>query len=131
MNSSRRTSRTSETGALVLLEDQDRSKWDHESILEGIGLVRESLTHRPPTRFSLMAAIAAVHAEAPSFSETDWGEIVSIYDLLLLTWPSPVVALNRAVAIGFAEGPLAGLSALDELSSDPFLAHYILDKKGA
>ncbi len=124
LSDARRTSRTSETGALVLLEDQDRSKWDHESILEGIGLVRESLTHRPPTRFSLMAAIAAVHAEAPSFSETDWGEIVSIYDLLLLTWPSPVVALNRAVAIGFAEGPLAGLSALDELSSDPFLAHY-------
>ncbi|MGD1014684.1 MAG: sigma-70 family RNA polymerase sigma factor [Acidimicrobiales bacterium] len=124
LSDARRTSRTSESGALVLLEDQDRSKWDHESILEGIGLVRESLKHRPPTRFSLMAAIAAVHAEAPSFSETDWGEIVSIYDLLLLTWPSPVVALNRAVAIGFAEGPLAGLSALDELSSDPFLAHY-------
>ena len=71
-----------------------------------------------------MAAIAAVHAEAPSFSETDWKEIVSMYELLLLTWPSPVVALNRAVAVGFAEGPLAGLAMLDELSGDPFLAHY-------
>jgi len=124
LSDARRNARTSDDGSLVLLEDQDRTKWDHASIREGIGLVRESLTHRPPTRFALMAAVAAVHAEAPSFSETDWGEIVSIYDLLLLTWPSPVVALNRAVAVGFAQGPLAGLSALDDLSGDPFLAHY-------
>jgi RNA polymerase sigma-70 factor (ECF subfamily) len=124
LSDARRNARTSNDGSMVLLEDQDRTKWDHESIREGIELVHESLTHRPPTRFALMAAIAAVHAEAPSFSETDWGEIVSIYDLLVLTWPSPVVALNRAVAIGFARGPLAGLAALDELASDPFLAHY-------
>jgi len=124
LSDARRNARTSDNGSLVLLEDQDRTKWDHASIREGIGLVRESLTRRPPTRFALMAAVAAVHAEAPSFSETDWGEIVSIYDLLLLTWPSPVVALNRAVAVGFAQGPLAGLSALDDLSGDPFLAHY-------
>ena len=124
LSDARRNARTSDDGSLVLLEDQDRTKWDHASIREGIGLVRESLTHRPPTRFALMAAVAAVHAKAPSFSETDWGEIVSIYDLLLLTWPSPVVALNRAVAVGFAQGPLAGLSALDDLSGDPFLAHY-------
>jgi RNA polymerase sigma-70 factor (ECF subfamily) len=124
LSDARRGTRTTDAGALVLLEDQDRSKWDHESIREGIALVRESLAHRPPSRFALMAAIAAVHAEAPSFSETDWGEIVAIYDVLVLTWPSPVVALNRAIAVGFAEGPLAGLSALDELSSDPFLAHY-------
>jgi RNA polymerase sigma-70 factor (ECF subfamily) len=124
LSDARRNARTSDDGSLVLLEDQDRTKWDHASIREGIGLVRESLTQRPPTRFALMAAVAAVHAEAPSFSETDWGEIVSIYDLLLLTWPSPVVALNRAVAVGFAQGPLAGLSALDDLSGDPFLAHY-------
>ena len=124
LSDARRNARTSDDGSLVLLEDQDRTKWDHASIREGIGLVRESLTRRPPTRFALMAAVAAVHAEAPSFSETDWGEIVSIYDLLLLTWPSPVVALNRAVAVGFAQGPLAGLSALDDLSGDPFLAHY-------
>jgi RNA polymerase sigma-70 factor (ECF subfamily) len=124
LSDARRNARTSDNGSLVLLEDQDRTKWDHASIREGIGLVRESLTHRPPTRFALMAAVAAVHAKAPSFSETDWEEIVSIYDLLLLTWPSPVVALNRAVAVGFAQGPLAGLSALDDLSGDPFLAHY-------
>jgi len=124
LSDARRNTRTSDNGTLVLLEDQDRTKWDYESIREGISLVRESLSHRPPTRFALMAAIAAVHAESPSFSETDWKEIVSIYDLLLLTWPSPVVALNRAVAVGFAEGHLAGLSALDDLSGDPFLAHY-------
>ncbi len=124
LTDSRRTTRTSSDGGLVLLSDQDRSQWDREAIDEGIGLVRESLRHRPPSRFALMAAIAAVHAEAPSFSETDWKEIVSMYELLLLTWPSPVVALNRAVAVGFAEGPLAGLAMLDELSGDPFLAHY-------
>jgi len=124
LSDARRNARVTQAGSLVLLEDQDREKWDHDFIREGIGLVREALTHRPPTRFTLMAAIAAVHAEAPSFSETDWGEIVAIYDLLVFTWPSPVVALNRAVAIGFADGPLAGLMALDELSGDPFLAHY-------
>lgn len=124
LSDARRTTRTSSDGSIILLEDQDRSLWDHELIREGIALVRESLARRPPSRFALMAAIAAVHAEATTFSETDWGEIVSIYDLLLLTWPSPVVALNRAVAVGFADGPFAGLAALDELSSDPFLAHY-------
>ncbi len=124
LSDARRDARTSSDGALILLEDQDRSRWDHEAIREGIGLVRESLTYRPPSRFALMAAIAAVHAQAPSFSQTDWGEIVSIYDILLDTWPSPVVALNRAVAVGFAHGPRAGLAALDELAGDPFLAQY-------
>ncbi len=124
LSDSRRDARVSDDGALILLEDQDRSKWDHDAMREGIALVRQSLTHRPPSRFALMAAIAAVHAQAPSFSETDWGEIVSIYDVLRSTWPSPVVVLNRAVAVGFARGPHAGLAALDELSNDPFLAQY-------
>jgi RNA polymerase sigma-70 factor (ECF subfamily) len=124
LSDARRNARMSLDGTLILLEDQDRSKWDHDAIHEGIALVRESLTHRPPSRFALMAAIAAVHAEASSFSETDWGEIVAIYDVLRFTWPSPVVALNRAVAVGFARGPQAGLAALDELSGDPFLAQY-------
>ena len=124
LSDARRHARLSLDGTLILLEDQDRSKWDHDAIEEGISLVRESLTHRPPSRFALMAAIAAVHAEASSFSETDWGEIVAIYDVLRFTWPSPVVALNRAVAVGFARGPQAGLAALDELSGDPFLAQY-------
>jgi RNA polymerase sigma-70 factor (ECF subfamily) len=124
LSDARRDARTSPEGALILLGDQDRSKWNQHSIHEGISLVRESLIHRPPSRYSLMAAIAAVHAEAPSLSETDWHEIVGIYDLLILTWPSPVVALNRAVAVGFAEGASAGLAALDELSGDPFLLHY-------
>jgi predicted RNA polymerase sigma factor len=82
------------------------------------------LRRRPPGRFALMAAIAAVHAEAPSLEATDWREIVGLYDLLLSMWPSPVVALNRAVAVGLAEGPKAGLRALDELATEPLLASY-------
>ena len=78
----------------------------------------------PPGRFALMAAIAAVHAEAPSWDTTDWGEIVGLYDLLVQLWPSPVVALNRAVAVGLAEGPEAGLAALDALAAEPLLATY-------
>ncbi len=124
LSDARRIARTSPDGTMILLGDQDRSKWDRELIDEGIHLVREALTHRPPSRFALMAAIGAVHAEAPSLCETDWREIVAIYDLLVLTWPSPVVRLNRAAAVGFVDGPRAGLAALDELAGDPFLSHY-------
>jgi len=101
----RRSTRVSEDGSLALLSDQDRSRWDAEGIVEGLALVREALTRRPPGRFALMAAIAAVHAEAPTWSATDWAELVGLYDLLVAIWPSPVVALNRAVALGFADGP--------------------------
>jgi predicted RNA polymerase sigma factor len=86
--------------------------------------MREALRRRPPGRFALMAAIAAVHAEAPSWDATDWSEIVGLYELLVEIWPSPVVALNRAVAIGLAEGPQAGLAALDALATEPLLATY-------
>ena len=106
------------------MAEQDRSRWDHAAIREGVDLVREALRHRPPGRFALMAAIAAVHAEAPSWNATDWHEIVGLYDLLVAMWPSPVVALNRAVAIGLAQGPEAGLTALDELATEPLLATY-------
>ncbi len=124
LTDARRPSRTSEDGSLTLLPDQDRTRWDADEIAEGLGLVREALGRRPPGRFALMAAIAAVHAEAPSWSATDWSELVGLYDLLVAIWPSPVVALNRAVAVGFAGGPAAGLAALDPLADEPQLAAY-------
>jgi RNA polymerase sigma factor (sigma-70 family) len=120
----RRTTRLSPDGSLSLLSEQDRTRWDAAEITEGLGLVREALHRRPPGRYALMAAIAAVHAEAPTWSATDWSELVGLYDLLVVIWPSPVVALNRAVAVGFAEGPGAGLKALDELAGEPQLASY-------
>jgi RNA polymerase sigma-70 factor (ECF subfamily) len=111
-------------GRLLLLEEQDRSRWDRPAIAEGVALVREALRRRPPGRFALQAAIAAVHAEAPSWPDTDWREIVALYDLLTDRWPSPVVALNRAIAVGLAEGPAAGLAALAPLAAEPQLARY-------
>ena len=98
-------------GNLVLLADQDRSKWDRAAIAEGIELVRRTLRRNPPGRYPLMAAIVAVHAQASTFVATDWTEIVGLYDVLAQIWPSPVVALNRAVAIGLAQGPKEGLDA--------------------
>ncbi|MBC3194310.1 sigma-70 family RNA polymerase sigma factor [Pseudonocardia sp. C8] len=124
LTDARREARVDPDGRLVLLADQDRSRWDRRAIGEGAGLVREALRRRPPGRFALMAAIAAVHDEAGSFVETDWREIVALYDLLVAIWPSPVVALNRAVAVGFADGPAAGLTALDALGDEPQLAGY-------
>ncbi len=124
LTDARRPARVDGGGHMVLLADQDRSDWDHSVIGEGVALVRDALRRRPPGRFALMAAIAAVHAEAPSWNATDWQEIVGLYDLLLAIWPSPVVALNRAVAIGFADGPEAGLAALDALATEPVLAAY-------
>jgi RNA polymerase sigma factor (sigma-70 family) len=109
---------------LVLLEDQDRSKWDRSAITEGASLLREALKLRPPSRFALMAAIAAVHDESASWSDTDWQEILGLYDLLLEKWPSPVVRLNRAIALGFAAGYAEGLAELDALGTEPQLARY-------
>ncbi len=124
LTDARRPARLDEHGQLVLLEQQDRRAWDQAAIAEGVALVRQALRGRPPGRFALMAAIAAVHAQAPSWDETDWREILDLYDLLLALWPSPVVALNRAVALGFADGPEAGLAALDALAEEPILANY-------
>jgi RNA polymerase sigma-70 factor (ECF subfamily) len=121
---SRRATRVDVDGRLLLLHDQDRRRWDRAAIAEGIALVEEALRRRPPGRFALQAAIAAVHAQAPSWDATDWSRIVSLYDQLRAAWPSPVVALNQAVAIGMADGPLAGLSALDRLVSEPQLRGY-------
>lgn len=121
---SRRLARVAPDGALVTLEHQDRSLWLHESIDEGLSLVSEAVRRGRPGRFTLMAALSAVHASSPRWDETDWCEIVGLYDLLLESWPSPVVALNRAVAVGFAEGPEAGLAALDLLGTEPQLVSY-------
>lgn len=123
LTDARRAARLRE-GRLVLLADQDRSLWDHQAIGTGTGLVREALRRGRPGRFTLMAAIAAVHDGAPTYADTDWREIVALYDLLARVWPSPVVALNRAVAVGFAEGPHRGLTALHALAADPRLAGY-------
>jgi RNA polymerase sigma-70 factor (ECF subfamily) len=124
LTDARRPARTDDDGHLLLLADQDRSLWDRAAIAEGLGLVRQSLRRRRPGRWALMAAIAAVHAESPSWERTDWPELAGLYDLLIERWPSPVVALNRAVAIGFAHGPDAGLAAIDRLAGHPQLAGY-------
>jgi RNA polymerase sigma-70 factor (ECF subfamily) len=124
LTDARRETRTGTDGRLLLLEEQDRSRWDGGAIAEGAALVREALRARPPSRYALQAAIAAVHAEAPSWDETDWREIAALYDVLTAVWPSPVVALNRAVAVGFARGAEAGLAELDALGSEPQLAAY-------
>ena len=124
LTDARSASRITGEGTLALLAEQDRSQWNHHEINEGLCLVREALGHRPPGRFALLAAIAAVHAEAPNWSATDWAELVGLYELLAMIWPSPVVSLNRAVAVGFAYGAETGLAALDALVDEPQLASY-------
>jgi RNA polymerase sigma-70 factor (ECF subfamily) len=123
LTDSRRDARVDAQGRMVRLSEQDRSRWDRAQIDEGVALMQESF-RRTPGRYALAAAIAAVHAEAPSYAATPWPEIVALYDALLRVWPSPVVALNRATAVGFAHGPLRGLAALDELGDEPRLAGY-------
>ncbi|MFN2539683.1 MAG: RNA polymerase sigma factor [Mycobacteriales bacterium] len=123
LTDARRATRVDDEGRLQLLEQLDRTRWDDDQIAEGLALVRQSLT-ADAGRYALQAAIAAVHAEAPSYEETDWREVVGLYDLLLRRWPSPVVRLNRAVAVGMAAGPQAGLDALEPLGVEPALATY-------
>jgi RNA polymerase sigma-70 factor (ECF subfamily) len=123
LTDARRRARTKDSH-LVLLEDQDRSKWDRKAIAEGSALIREALEDEPVTTYALLGAIAETHDTAPTWEETDWSRIVTCYDLLESLWPSPVVALNRAAAIGFARGPEAGLSELEPLAADPRLALY-------
>jgi RNA polymerase sigma-70 factor (ECF subfamily) len=120
----RRRARTDDEGQLVLMRDQDRSRWDMSMILAGRACVEHALAHPPVGRFALMAAIAAVHAEAPTWVGTDWEQMLGLYDLLLASWPSPVVALNRAVALSYAETPEAALAALQPLGDEPELATY-------
>ena len=124
LTDARRDARVNADGRLVLLEAQDRSRWDRRAISEGVALARESLLALPSGRFGLMAAIAALHDESPSWSATDWPEILGLYELLRRAWTSPVVELNHAIALGFAVGPQQGLDRLDELAADPRLARY-------
>src|SRR5258708_5602541 len=119
-----RNPRTTADGRLLLLAEQARTRWDRAEINEGLALIRTALEQRTPTRYALMAAIAAVHAAAPRWESTDWQQITDLYDTLTQIWPSPVVALNRAIAIGEARGPHAGLAALAQLATEPQLAGY-------
>ncbi|SEP53142.1 RNA polymerase sigma factor [Amycolatopsis saalfeldensis] len=120
----RRDTRLAPDGHLVLLDEQDRSRWDAGQIEEATALLTESLQQAGPTRYSVQAAIAAVHAEAPTWADTDWTEVTGLYDVLRRLWPSPVVELNRAVALGFRDGPAAGLAALAPLLDEPALGTY-------
>lgn len=120
----RRATRTDVEGRLVRLVDQDRSRWDGARIAEADRLVVEALEAGPPGRFALQAAIACLHAQAPSYAGTDWPQVVVLYDRLLRVWPSPVVALNRAVAVAEVEGPDAALALVDELVVDGRLDRY-------
>jgi len=124
LHESRRAARTSPSGELVLLDDQDRSLWDRARIAEGVALVRRALASRRFGPYTLQAAIAAVHAEAPTAAATDWTQIVGLYDVLLRADPSPVIELNRAVALAMRDGPLAGLVLIDALLARGELAEY-------
>lgn len=124
LTDARRATRTDEQGRLLRLEDQDRSCWDRTAIGEGHRLVVEALHTGRAGRYALQAAIASLHAHAPSYAATDWPQIVRLYDALLARWPSPVVALNRAVAVSMVDGPAAALAEVDALAADPRLAGY-------
>ena len=126
LHESRRRARTSASGELILLADQDRSLWDHELIAEGGALVDRALASRRIGPYTLQAAIAAVHAEAPAAAETDWSQIVGLYDVLMRAAPSPVVELNRAVAVAMRDGPMAGLALIDTILERGDLADYAL-----
>ncbi len=130
LQESRRAARTSATGELILLENQDRSLWNREQIAEGVALLEKALGYQQKSRrfgaYTLQAAIAAVHAEAESVAATDWRQIVALYDQLLRVQPSPVVELNRAVAIAMRDGPEAGLAHIDAVLEHGELANYYL-----
>lgn len=126
LHESRRVARTSDTKELVLLEHQDRSLWNQNHIREGVGLIERALASRRFGPYTLQATIAAVHAEAPSTLETDWAQIVALYDLLLRADPSPIVALNRAVAVAMRDGPAKGLELVDALLASGELTNYHL-----
>jgi RNA polymerase sigma-70 factor (ECF subfamily) len=123
---SRQATRTSPDGDLVLLADQDRDRWDHRLIAEGQAVVGQCLRRNQPGRYQIQAAINAVHSDAASVATTDWSQILALYDQLLSLSPSPVVSLNRAVAVAEVEGPAAGLAVVDELDLDDYhLFHAI------
>jgi len=126
LQESRRVARTSLTGDLILLEDQDRTLWNRDQIAEGKGLVERALSSRRVGPYTLQAAIASVHAEATNAAATDWVQIVALYDALLLVEPSPVVELNRGVAVAMRDGPDEGLAVIDAILARGNLADYHL-----
>jgi RNA polymerase sigma-70 factor (ECF subfamily) len=126
LHESRREARTSSSGELVRLDEQDRSRWDRALIAEGTRLVRRALLSRCFGSYTIQAAISAVHAEAPDSSATDWNEIVGLYDVLLTTDPSPIVELNRAVAVAMRDGPESGLRIIDQILARGDLRDYRL-----
>jgi RNA polymerase sigma-70 factor (ECF subfamily) len=126
LHESRRAARTTPDGDLILLEDQDRSHWNRALIAEGVALVEDALASRRFGPYTVQAAISAVHAEAPDVAATDWAQIVALYDVLLQMTPSPIVELNRAVAVAMRDGPAAGLDLVDAILERGDLAGYHL-----
>ncbi len=123
LTDARRPART-DNGELVSLPEQDRSLWNQAQIAEGVALVTDALSTGAPGQYQLQAAIAAVHDEAPSDDETDWAQIVALYDLLLAVAPNPIGELSRAYALARRDGPQAGLEELAALAEDPRLVHH-------
>ena len=126
LHDSRRAARTSLSGELILLDDQDRLLWNRDQIAEGLALVERALAARQVGPYTIQAAIAAVHANAPNSAATDWTQIVALYDLLARAEPSPVVELNRAVAVAMRDGPAAGLALIDTILGAGTLSDYHL-----
>jgi RNA polymerase sigma-70 factor (ECF subfamily) len=124
LTESRRSSRARADGSLVLLGEQDRTQWDRSMIEEGRAIIRACLRRNRPGVYQLQAAINAVHADAPSIEETDWSQIVALYDQLFAVSPTPVVAMNRAIAIGEVQGPAAALALVDELALDTYYSFH-------
>ncbi|MGH8939966.1 MAG: RNA polymerase sigma factor, partial [Actinomycetes bacterium] len=124
LTDARRETRTDSTGRLLLLEEQDRSRWDRAAIDEGQRIVGDLLRGGPVGRFTLQAAIAAEHARATSYDVTDWSRLLQLYDALLRVWPTPVVVLNRAVVLAMVDGPAAALEVVDGLVSAGKLSGY-------
>jgi predicted RNA polymerase sigma factor len=123
LTDARRAARTTPDGALVPLAEQDRALWDRTHIEEGVGIIGETLGRSAIGPYQLQAAIAAIHDEAPSDDETDWPQILALYDVLEQVSPGPVVTLNRAVAVAMVDGPRAGLAVLGTLDADDRMAH--------
>jgi RNA polymerase sigma-70 factor (ECF subfamily) len=124
LTEARRAARTAPDGSIVLLPDQDRTRWNRELIAEGQGIVRQCLRRNLPGPYQIQAAINAVHSDAPTAAETDWRQIVMLYDQLLAITPSPVVELNRGVALGELEGPEPALAAIDVLELDSYHLYH-------
>jgi len=126
LHESRRAARMSDEGDVILLDEQDRTLWDRAQIAEGVHLVERALRSRRVGPYALQAAIAALHAEAATPADTDWGEVVGLYDVLMRVEPSPVVELNRAVAVAMRDGPAAGLRLIDAIVDRGDLKDYRL-----